>query len=39
MPMKKGVEVAKEATKDMPMKQKPMEGFIVMEADTGIDRC
>jgi len=39
MPMKKGVEVAKKAKKGMPMKQEPMKGFIVIEADTEIDRC
>jgi len=39
MPMKKGVEVAKEAIKGMLMKQEPMKGLIIIEADIGIDRC
>ena len=39
MPMKESMEVAKETTSGMPKKQEPMKGFIVIEADTGIDRC
>jgi len=39
MPMKESMGIAKVATKGMPMKQEPMEGFIVIEMDTGIDRC
>jgi len=39
MPMKESVERSKETTRGMPMKQEPMKGFIVIEADTGIDRC
>ena len=34
MPMKESVEVAKENTRGMPMKS-----FIIIEVDTGIDRC
>ena len=39
MPMKESMEVAKGTTRGMPMKQEPMKGFIVIEADIGIDSC
>jgi len=38
MPMKERVEVAKETTRGMSMKRELMKAFIVIEADTGIDR-
>ena len=37
-PMKENMGIAKEATRSVPMKQEP-KGFIVIEANTGIDRC
>jgi hypothetical protein len=39
MPMKESMEVAKETIRGIRMKQEPIKGFIVIEADTGLDRC